>query len=233
MVTSKHVDALANEIARRFKIGKPHKAALAKFVRESAGRSHPLLRIKSAARQQIDLRNGLEAVAEGQQRLSETVGRLSLLARDRLWHPFWEDPYRPPNHIGFGALPVTSDFPDETAFREALDALGKRTAARLPELRAVRDKGGQPENTGLRIWVARARDFWEQELERKFTYQYVKRVHKGQAFVFCSFVLKRIAPDVTKAELATAIRAMIKPMKVTVRGGPAPESIVITVRART
>lgn len=226
-------DSLANEIARHFKIGAQHADALSKFVHESTGQFHLKRRIKSAAQQQIDLRKELEAVAEAQQCLSEAIGRLSALACDRLWHPLWEDPNRPPNHMGFATFPPTTDFADETAFRDALGALGKRIAARLPELQAIRNKGGQPENTGLRIWTARARDFWEQALGRKFTYQYVKGVHKGEAFAFCCFVLKRIAPDVTDAELATAIRAMIKPMRVMVRGGPAPQSIVIAVRAKT
>lgn len=219
------LEMLFLEIARHFDIGEQHCGALLKFVGESLDQFHPNRKIKSAPKQQTDLRNELERVSKAEQYLSQAISGLSALARDRLWHPLWEMPNRLPNLIGFATFPPATDFPEETAFSASLAAFRKRIETRLEELRAVEDKGGQPENTGLRIWVARARDFWEQTLGRKFAYQYVKgSVHKGEAFVFCSFILQRIAPDVTDAELATAIRAMIKPMKVTFRMLPPRES---------
>jgi len=218
------LESFAKEIALRFKINAEHTDALANFVRESTDQFNPNRLIKSATKQQIDLREEMEAVAEAQQWLTDALYGLSPLARDRLWHPLWEMPNRLPNLIGFATLPPATDFPEETAFREILATFAKRIETRLVELRTVEDKGGHPEKTGLRIWTARARDFWEETLGRKFTYQYVGGVHKGEAFAFCSFVLQHIAPDVTETALATAMRAMIKPMKVTVRYSPPRES---------
>src|ERR1700692_2785834 len=97
-------ESLAKEIALRFKIDAEHMDALANFLRESTGQFNPNLQIKSVARQQIDLREELEAVAEAQQWLTETLDGLSPLARDRLWHPLWEMPNRLPNLIGFATL---------------------------------------------------------------------------------------------------------------------------------
>jgi hypothetical protein len=217
------LESLAKEIVLRFKINAEHMDTLANFLRESTGQFNPNLQIKSVARQLIDLREELEAVAEAQQWLAETLDGLSALARDRLWHPLWEMPDRPRGLPGFATFPETTDFPEETAFRESLAAFGKRIGTRVDDLRTVKDTGGQPENTGLRVWVAQARDFCTETLGRKFTYQYVDGVHKGEAFAFCSFILQRIAPNVTEKALATAMRAMIKPMKVTVRYSPPRE----------
>jgi hypothetical protein len=224
MLSSEDLKPFAYEIAARFEIDARHLDALSTFLLESTDKFQPNRRIQSAARQQIGIRGQLEAVAEAQQFLVEILGNLSPLTRDRLWHPLWEMPDRLPNLIGFATFPATTDFPEETAFRESLAEFGTRIENRLKELRAVKDKGGHPENTGLRIWTARARDFWEEQLGRKFTYQYVFRIHKSEAFVFCFFILQRIAPNVTQKELATAMRAMIKPMKVTWRIFPPRES---------
>jgi hypothetical protein len=233
MLSPEQIERFTGETASRFKIGAEHAGALAKFLRESTGQFHPKMRIKSAAEQQTDLRAELEPVGKAQQVLAKALDSLSELARDRLWHPLWETPNRPPGLVGFATFPSATEYPDEMAFRESLTAFTKRIEARLYDLRLVKNKGGQPEHTGLRVWVARARDFWTETLGRKFTYQYVKGAHKGQAFVFCSFLLERIAPDITDSELATAIRAMIKPMRVATRGGPAPQTIIIKVRAKT
>jgi len=109
------------------------------------------------------------------------------------------------------------------SLRESLTAFGKRLETRLDELRSVKDKGGQPEKTGLRIWTARARDFWEEHWAANSRINTSMEFHKGEAFAFCFFVLQRIAPDVTEKALATAMRAMIKPMKVTFRHLPPRE----------
>jgi hypothetical protein len=223
MPSQDQLESLAKEIALRFEIADEHLEALENFLCESLDKFNPNRRVDSAARQQIGIRQQLEGVTEAQQYLAEILDGLSPLARDRVWHPLWEMPNRLPNLIGFATLPPATDFPEETGFRETLDAFGRRIEARLVELRTVEDKGGQPENTGLRIWTARAREFWEETLGRKFTYQYFWRVHKGEAFAFCFFVLQRIAPNVSEKALATAMRAVIKPMKVTFRIFPSRE----------
>lgn len=224
MLSSAQSEQLAKEVALRFDIGQQQMPALMEFLRESTEEFHPGREIQSAAKQQIGIRTKLEAVANARQRLAETLDSLSSLDRDRLWHRLWEDANRPPNAIGYADIFWTGPYPDETAFRETLEALGKRIETRLVELRAVRDKGGQPERTGLNVWTARARDFWRETLGREFTYQYVAGVHKSDAFDFCFFVLQRIAPEISAKALATAMRAMIKPMNLTVRIQPPPAS---------
>jgi hypothetical protein len=72
------------------------------------------------------------------------------------------------------------------------------------------DAGGRPKGEPVQNWTTSMREFWTQELGRKFTYAPNEGEGYTPAYVFCKAALKPLDPAVTPSALATAMRKTIR-----------------------
>jgi hypothetical protein len=209
-------DEFIFDLAHDFGIAAAQIEPLKRFLNHAAELYGPSKKIVSRAKQQSQLRQELECVAAAQRRLEKVLSELSALARERIWLPAWENPNLPPDLVGLLDPFGSHEYTDEVQFRQVFGAFGTRIQTRLKGMADVRDKGGRPERTELRVWVSFAQRFWEQVLERPFTYNTAKGVPKSAAFLFCAHAIKPLDPHVTERALSTAMRGAVKPIKVKV-----------------
>lgn len=177
-------------------------------------------RTPSLTEQLISIRRALESVESAVSELKQTLAGLPHPAQDRLWHPLFEDPLRPPDFQGLGEPFGPFDYADEKQFTEVLAAFGKRVHVRLGGLADVKRRGGRPRLTALRNWVGIIADFWANELGRKFTYAEAGGNPKSQAYDFCSRALWPIDHNLSPQQLGTAFRSVVKPWQIKVTVHP-------------
>lgn len=212
-----YTEEFVTVIACDHSISPEHVDQLCVALREAASWYVGSRNLPSRTEQQLEVRDAINRVEIVRRRFLSALEALPELARDRLWHPLWQEGMHPPGLIGFGAGWGPIDYPEETSFRRSLEMLGNRIQISVADLQDVKHKGGRPERTDLRVWVARIRSFWVEQLGRNFTYAAIGRVATSKAFGFCLKAIRALDPDVTEQELSTAMRAVIKPMKTTVR----------------
>jgi hypothetical protein len=186
--------------------------------------------VQSRVEQQVEVRDAINGVETLRRRLVNVLQKLPEFARDRLWHPRWQEGTHPPGSIGYGSNWGPIDYHDEKSFQHSLEMFGQRIQKSVADLQGIRHKGGRPERTDLRVWTAQIRNFWVERLGRNFTYSTIGSVRKSEAFKFCIRAIGALDSAVTEQELSTAMKAVIKPMKTTVRvatelfPGSTPES---------
>jgi hypothetical protein len=216
--TEPYTDEFIERIARKFRIPRERIRMLKSSLSKAAWAYRLSLRAPTWAEQNWQTRKALEHVEESYLEFARAVTRLPSVARDHLWDPVWENPNRMPGFTGLANL--SGIYEKESAFRRILDDFGKRITIRLQNEPNVVRRGGRPGLNALKNFVRMAAAFWADELGRKFTYSEVDGRPKSNAYDFCWAIVHPLAPEVTPQQLSTAVKATVKPLKVTVRVHP-------------
>jgi hypothetical protein len=213
-----YTDEFIESVARKFRIPPEQIGKLRSCLDNAAWAYTVSLRAPTWEQQNWQTRKALEHIEATYLEFAQAIAQLPTVARDHLWDPIWENPNRLPGFSGLANL--AGIYADESAFRRILEDFGKRITVRLQNEPNVPCRGGRPGLNALRNFVRMAAVFWADELGRKFTYSEVDGRPKSDAYDFCWAIVHPLAPEVTPQQLSTAVKAMVKPLKVTVRIHP-------------